>query len=64
MRCENCKHSKNCKSQCMDLPEGKTCANCVNIDWCEKVYGVKETNTKCDFEPVRFMEARKNLRLH
>ena len=58
MRCENCQYLRGCKRQCMDLPDGKTCGDCVNIKWCEMVYGVKRTNTKCDFEPVRFKEAR------
>lgn len=56
MECSRCEYYKahNCQRQCMDLPTGKTCADCINVDWCTKVYGVKPENTSCDFEPVRF----------
>jgi hypothetical protein len=56
MECRNCDYykAKNCKSQCMLLPDGMTCGECINIDWCSKVYGVKPECTSCDFEPIRF----------
>lgn len=38
----------------MDLPDGKTCGDCRNVDWCMMAYGVKPENTSCDFEPIRF----------
>ena len=40
----------------MDLPEGKTCADCYAVRHCTALYGVKTTDTKCDFWPVRFRE--------
>lgn len=45
---------KNCKHQCMFLPDGMTCGDCINIDWCSKVYGVKPRYTSCGFEPIKF----------
>ena len=56
MECRNCDYykAKNCKHQCMFLPAGMTCGDCINIDWCSKVYGVKPEYTSCDFEPIRF----------
>lgn len=56
MECRNCPNLKNCKQQCMNLPDGKTCADCQHVGWCTKVYGVKPENTSCDFEPVRFKQ--------
>lgn len=43
----------------MDLPKGKHCSDCEHIGWCKKAYGVKENNTSCDFEPIRFLEKNK-----
>ena len=56
MECRNCDYykAKNCKHQCMFLPDGMTCGDCINIDWCSKVYGIKHQYTSCDFEPIRF----------
>lgn len=56
MECRNCDYykAKNCKHQCMFLPDGMTCGDCINIDWCSKVYGVKPRYTSCGFEPIRF----------
>lgn len=56
MECRNCPNLKNCQRQCMNLPAGKTCADCRNVDWCMMAYGVKPENTSCDFEPIRFRE--------
>ena len=41
MECRNCEHLRNCKRQCMDLPEGKTCGDCCYIAHCQLFYGVK-----------------------
>lgn len=56
MECRNCDYykAKNCKHQCMFLPDGMTCGDCINIDWCSKVYGIEHQYTSCDFEPIRF----------
>lgn len=63
MECRNCDYykAKNCKHQCMFLPDRMTCGDCINIDWCSKVYGVKPRNTSCDFEPIRFKAKGKEL---
>lgn len=39
---------------CMELPKGKTCADCLFIVHCKRIYGVKTENTSCDFFPRRF----------
>ena len=58
MQCCDCEYykAKNCKHQCMYLPKGKTCADCVHVKWCAAVYGAKPENTSCDFEPIRFVD--------
>lgn len=58
MTCRNCDYKKCCKRQCMNLPEGKTCADCENIQWCQLAYGVKPENTQCNFEPIRFIQKK------
>lgn len=42
--------------QDMELPEGKTCKDCVNFRRCSGLFGAKETWTTCDFAPSRFRE--------
>lgn len=61
MECRDCDwyKKKNCRHQCMFLPDGCTCADCVNVNWCMKAYGIKPENTMCDFEPIRFRKAEK-----
>ena len=54
MECRNCDSLKNCKHQCMQLPDGYTCADCIHVDWCTLVYGTKPDNTMCGWEPIRF----------
>ena len=63
MECRNCDYykAKNCKHQCMFLPDGMTCGDCINIDWCSKVYGIKPGYKSCDFEPIRFKAKEKEL---
>jgi hypothetical protein len=39
---------------CMDLPDGKTCADCRHVKHCVAMYDVKPENTWCDFHPRRF----------
>ena len=60
MECRNCEHLRNCKRQCMDLPEGKTCGDCCYIAHCQLFYGVKVDSRRCDFEPIRFRPASGN----
>ncbi len=38
----------------MDLPEGKTCADCVHVEKCVTMFGAKAENKYCGFEPIRF----------
>lgn len=40
----------------MDLPSGKTCTDCANLQRCTMLFSVEPKNTWCDFYPVRFME--------
>ena len=40
----------------MDLPEGKTCSNCIHCRRCCAMFGAQPDNTSCDFYPVRFQE--------
>jgi len=39
----------------MKLPEGKTCSDCMHCYRCTSMFGAEETNTTCDFYPVRFV---------
>lgn len=56
MECGRCKFLHNCKRQCMELPIGKHCKDCTNFNKCSTMFGAKEENTYCGFEPVKFME--------
>ena len=55
MTCERCEFLHNCNRQCMGLPEGKHCGDCENFKRCSTLFGAKEKNTFCEFEPVRFI---------
>lgn len=59
MECVNCEYYKvhKCKHQCMELPEGKTCADCAHVERCAMMFGVKPENTSCGWEPIRFKTA-------
>ncbi len=41
------------------LPEGKTCADCRNVNRCASLFGVSASNSECDFHPSRFSEREK-----
>lgn len=42
----------------MRLPEGRTCADCVNGTTCDALFGaVRRKFTSCDFWPSRFRPA-------
>ena len=58
MECVRCDYYKthNCKHQCMRLPDGKTCADCIHVERCTMMFGAKPENTSCGFEPIRFKE--------
>ena len=56
MECRNCPNLKHCQRQCMDLPDGKTCADCVHVSRCVMMFGAKPENTFCGWEPIRFKE--------
>ena len=45
----------------MQLPEGKTCADCAFEKQCCRMYGAKPENTWCDFHPVRFVASNKTV---
>ena len=47
----------------MKLPKGKTCGDCLHCAWCVRIYGIKATNTECDFSPSRFMPRDGFMRL-
>ena len=61
MKCRDCDYYKRkiCKHQCMYLPEGKTCSDCVHVKRCTALWGAKPENTSCNFEPIRFAEKPK-----
>lgn len=39
---------------CMTLPAGKTCADCIHVERCVAMFGVKPENVICDFYPRRY----------
>ena len=43
----------------MDLPPGTTCGDCVHVYRCSTIFGVKKTDTGCDFYPIRFQQKPK-----
>lgn len=56
MECKNCEYYKvhNCKRQCMDLPDGKTCAECTHVERCTTMFGAKRDDKSCGWGPIRF----------
>jgi hypothetical protein len=38
----------------MNLPAGRTCADCAHVERCRWLISVTETNTHCDWSPSRF----------
>jgi len=50
-----CCHEKSCTPEdCMILPDGKTCGDCVHRRWCENIIGKTLQDDTCDFFPRRF----------
>lgn len=39
----------------MDLPEGRTCSDCIHIRFCTQFLGDVSRNTSCDWYPIRFI---------
>jgi hypothetical protein len=58
MECKDCGNYKNgnCKRQCMDIPDGLYCADCVHVDRCVLMFGATPDSRKCVFEPIRFAQ--------
>lgn len=51
---------KECsESTCMVLPSGKTCGDCVRVDYCTAIWGQKKTSAECGYFPCRFCEPPK-----
>lgn len=44
----------------MDLPEGKTCGDCVHCRRCTLIYGHIPADEVCDWFPSRFTEPRQS----
>ncbi len=40
----------------MNLPQGKTCGDCVHIPRCNAIYGHMASDEQCDWYPSRFRE--------
>ncbi len=40
----------------MNLPQGKTCGDCVHIPRCNAIYGHMASDERCDWYPSRFRE--------
>lgn len=60
MECSFCEYYKKheCRHQCLNLPDGMTCADCQYVKRCSVFFGAKPENKKCGFEPVRFKPAK------
>lgn len=43
----------------MDLPENKTCGDCVHAKRCCLIFGHFVEDESCDWSPSRFREAKK-----
>ncbi|WP_254170981.1 hypothetical protein [Pseudomonas putida] len=41
----------------MNLPEGKTCGDCVHCRRCTTMFGHIPADESCDWSPSRFREA-------
>ena len=53
--CADKKYGKGCTADtCMQLPEGKTCGDCVFSRRCIAMFGKKREHTTCDFFPRQF----------
>lgn len=50
-----CPYPNKTRYGTMDLPAGKTCADCVHIRFCTGFLGDVKANTHCDWFPIRFV---------
>lgn len=49
--------ARRCNEQtCMNLPDEKTCGDCVHETRCTTIFGAKSENSYCQFFPRRFRE--------
>lgn len=46
------------ETRAMDLPEGKTCADCVHCRRCCLMFGHIPADEVCDWSPSRFIAVR------
>lgn len=54
---QGCCVDKKCDTEsCMNLPDGKTCGDCMHARRCIAMFGHTATDTYCDFYPRRFRE--------
>lgn len=42
--------------QTLNLPPGKTCADCVHTPRCVAIFGMIPEDQACDFFPIRFQQ--------
>ncbi|HSF40355.1 MAG TPA: hypothetical protein VLT87_11225 [Thermoanaerobaculia bacterium] len=42
----------------LNLPEGKTCGDCVHIHRCQLIFGHIPADEVCDWAPSRFREVQ------
>ncbi len=40
----------------MELPKGKTCADCIHVRRCTLMFGAEAGNDYCGFHPRKFRE--------
>ncbi len=56
---QGCCVDEDCtEDTCMNLPDGKTCGDCVNGSRCIAIFGHTESDTYCDFFPRRFKDKK------
>jgi len=53
---DECYAGERTRFATMDLPEGKTCADCRYVGLCTGLIGDVAGNTHCDWFPVRFSQ--------
>lgn len=52
---KGCCVDKKCSPEtCMNLPEGKTCGDCVFVDRCVAIFGHTPEDKYCDWFPRKF----------
>lgn len=51
--------NKNQMFSTMNLPEGKTCADCVHTARCVAIFGHIPEDETCDWLPIRYQERQR-----